>query len=30
VFAGGPHLVTMETPELFNEITLNWLRKVSG
>ena len=28
VFAGGPHLVTMETPDRFNELTLNWLRKV--
>jgi pimeloyl-ACP methyl ester carboxylesterase len=30
VFSGGPHLVTMETPELFNDVTLEWLRKVSS
>jgi pimeloyl-ACP methyl ester carboxylesterase len=29
VFSGGPHLVTMETPERFNEVTLTWLRKVA-
>jgi pimeloyl-ACP methyl ester carboxylesterase len=29
VFPGGPHLVTMETPERFNEVTLTWLRKVA-
>ena len=28
VFPGGPHLVTMETPDRFNEVTLAWLRKV--
>lgn len=26
--AAAPHLVTMETPEHFNEVTLSWLRKV--
>ena len=30
VFPGGPHLVTMETPERFNDVTLTWLRKVNG
>lgn len=30
VFPGGPHLVTMEMPELFNDVTLAWLRKVSA
>lgn len=29
VFPGGPHLVTMETPERFNDVTLTWLRKVN-
>ena len=28
VFPGGPHLVTMESPERFNDVTLTWLRKV--
>ena len=27
VFPGAPHLVTMEAPERFNEVTLDWLRK---
>jgi 3-oxoadipate enol-lactonase len=30
VFPGGPHLVTMETPDRFNDVTLTWLRKVNG
>lgn len=29
VFPGGAHLVTMESPERFNEVTLGWLRKVT-
>lgn len=28
VFPGGPHLVTMESPNDFNRVTLEWLRKV--
>lgn len=28
VFKGGPHLVTMESPDEFNEVTLDWLRRV--
>ena len=27
VFPGAPHLVTMEAPDRFNEVTLDWLRK---
>jgi pimeloyl-ACP methyl ester carboxylesterase len=27
VFPGGPHLVTMETPAVFNETTLEWMRR---
>ena len=28
VFPGAPHLVTMEAPDRFNEVTLDWLRKI--
>ena len=27
VFPGPPHLVTIEAPDRFNEVTLDWLRK---
>jgi pimeloyl-ACP methyl ester carboxylesterase len=30
VFAGGPHLVTMESPDEFNKVTLDWLRQLKG
>lgn len=30
VFSGGSHLVTMESPKEFNEVTLQWLRKVDS
>jgi pimeloyl-ACP methyl ester carboxylesterase len=30
VFPGGPHLVTMESPDEFNKVTLDWLRQVDG
>jgi len=26
IFKGGPHLVTMESPKEFNEVTLKWMR----
>jgi pimeloyl-ACP methyl ester carboxylesterase len=29
VVPGGPHLVTMETPERFNEVTSTWLHRVT-
>lgn len=30
VFPGGPHLVTMESPDAFNQVTHDWLRKVKA
>jgi pimeloyl-ACP methyl ester carboxylesterase len=27
VFKNRPHLVTMESPEEFNSVTLNWMEK---
>jgi pimeloyl-ACP methyl ester carboxylesterase len=30
VFPGGPHLVTMETPDRFNDVTVRWLRKIGA
>jgi pimeloyl-ACP methyl ester carboxylesterase len=30
VFPGGPHLVTMESPDEFNKVTLDWLRQLNG